>query len=68
MLQEYCQQHGMEMPHYCTAERSGPEHASRFKVQLISGGKVIAEEWGRSTQEAEFKAAETALGKMFPKE
>ena len=61
VLQEYYQQHGAETPHYYMAERSGPEHASRFRVQLLAGGKVLAEEWGNSIQEAEFKAAESVL-------
>lgn len=61
IIQEYYQQRGAVIPHYRLAERSGPGHASRFRVQLLAGGRVLAEEWGNSIQEAEFKAAASAL-------
>ncbi|MDO5115284.1 MAG: ribonuclease III [Synergistaceae bacterium] len=64
-LQEYFQSRGVGTPVYKTIERSGPEHASRFKVRLTDmNGKLLAEAWGLSTKEAEFSAAEAALKKL----
>ena len=64
VLQEYYQRRGMGVPHYHLAERTGPEHASNFKIQLIRSGKIMAEAWGATRQEAEFKAAEMTLKEM----
>ena len=63
-LQEYFQRQGMDVPCYETMERTGPEHALNFKVRLAMGNKILAEAWGASTKEAEFKAAEEALKKI----
>lgn len=63
-LQEYFQRHGMDVPRYEMLERVGPDHASNFKVRLMTGDKILAEAWGASTKEAEFKAAEIALKKI----
>ncbi len=63
-LQEYFQRQGRGVPSYETVERTGPEHASKFKVRLAAEGRILAEAWGPSTKEAEFKAAEAALKKI----
>lgn len=62
-LQEYLQGEGKGIPLYETIERTGPDHASKFKVRLVIDGKTMAEAWGSSTKEAEFKAAEEVLRK-----
>lgn len=63
-LQEYFQRQGMDVPRYEMLERVGPDHASNFKVRLMTGDKILAEAWGASTKEAEFKAAGIALKKI----
>ena len=63
-LQEYFQRQGIDVPRYEMLERVGPDHASNFKVRLMTGDKILAEAWGASTKEAEFKAAEIALKKI----
>ena len=64
LLQEFFQKRGMEMPKYETIERTGPDHAPRFKVRLSIEGKILAESWGNSTKDAKNKAAEFALKMM----
>ena len=54
----------MDVPCYETMDRTGPELALNFKVRLAMGNKILAEAWGASTKEAEFKAAEEALKKI----
>ena len=61
MLQETLQAMGMGVPYYRTIERTGPDHALLFKVQVTIGERLLAEAWGRTIKEAEFNAAETAL-------
>lgn len=63
-LQEYLQREGKGIPTYETVQRTGPDHASKFKVCLIIDGKILAEAWGSSTKEAEFKAAEEVLRRL----
>ncbi|MFR5881710.1 MAG: putative dsRNA-binding protein [Cloacibacillus evryensis] len=36
----------------------------KLQVRLAMGNKILAEAWGASTKEAEFKAAEEALKKI----
>ncbi|MCE5201895.1 MAG: ribonuclease III [Synergistaceae bacterium] len=60
-LQELLQGQGRGVPYYKTIERSGPDHALHFKVQVTLGDAILAEAWGSSIKEAEFSAAELAL-------
>ena len=60
-LQLLYQRKNSGVPYYKTIERKGPDHALNFKVQVTLGEKILAEAWGTSIQEAEFKAAESAL-------
>lgn len=65
-LQESLQKQGRNVPYYKTVERSGPEHDLRFRVQVTLDDKVLAEAWGSSIKEAEFKAAANALENPTP--
>lgn len=60
-LQQFFQSQGKPVPYYKTIERSGPDHAKKFKVQVEADGRILAEAWGKSIKEAEFAAAKTAL-------
>ncbi len=61
-LQELLQARGEKPPQYRLISRSGPDHATFFKVELISSsGNVLASGTGSSIKAAEFEAAETAL-------
>ena len=60
-LQEFLQAQGRGVPYYRTVERTGPDHALQFKVQVTLDNAVLAEAWGASVKDAEFAAAELAL-------
>ncbi|NLV82679.1 MAG: ribonuclease III [Synergistaceae bacterium] len=62
-LQQLIQSQDGEVPYYNTVERKGLDHALKFKVQVTLNEKVMAEAWGNTIKEAEFKAAEKALKK-----
>ena len=64
-LQELMQSQSRGVPYYKTMERKGPDHALKFKVQVTSGEDVLAEAWGATIKDAEFKAAEKALKKFI---
>jgi ribonuclease-3 len=49
------------MPEYRLVERSGPDHAARFTVEVTVKGIGEAEATGTSKQEAETLAAEEFL-------
>ena len=64
-LQQLMQSQGRSVPYYHTIERKGPDHALMFKVRAALGDKVLAEAWGSTIKDAEFKAAEIALRKIY---
>lgn len=64
-LQQLMQSQGRSVPYYQTIERKGPDHALTFKVRATLGDKVLAEAWGSTIKDAEFKAAEIALRKIY---
>ncbi|MBZ6378489.1 ribonuclease III [Pacificimonas flava] len=59
-LQEWAQRRGLPIPSYRVAERSGPEHAPRFRIAVTVRGYGEACGEGTSKQDAE-KAAATAF-------
>lgn len=63
-LQEWAAANDRKPPVYRLAERSGPHHAPRFRVEveIPNVGKADAE--GQSKQEAETEAARALLGKL----
>jgi ribonuclease-3 len=56
-LQEWAVAHGNGAPVYSLIERSGPDHAPRFTMQVIVEGLAPQTATGRSRQEAEKTAA-----------
>lgn len=60
-LQQLIQSKKGEVPYYATVERKGLDHALKFKVHVTLNNKVLAEAWGNTIKEAEFKAAKKAI-------
>lgn len=60
-LQEWIQGRGGEPPRYELVERSGPEHAPRFTIEVIGDGLTPVRGTGTSKRAAEQDAAEKAL-------
>lgn len=56
-LQEWAAGNRRKMPYYRLVERSGPDHAARFRVSVEISGVGEAEAEGSSKQEAETAAA-----------
>ncbi len=63
LVQEKAQEKAGCTPFYKVLFESGPDHDKRFTVGIFFGADLIAEGKGKSKQEAEQKAAETALKK-----
>ena len=61
LVQEKAQEHAGVTPAYRVLSESGPDHDKHFTVGIFFGSIRIAEGKGKSKQEAEQKAAETAL-------
>ena len=60
-LQEWVQGRGLAAPKYDIAERSGPDHAPHFTVEVKIEGMPVVVGSGRSRREAEQKAATSVL-------
>lgn len=61
-LQEWAAANNRRPPVYDVVERSGPDHAPRFRVKAIIGKLAEAEAEGSSLQTAQTAAAEALLG------
>ncbi len=61
LVQEKAQELVNITPAYKVLNESGPDHDKHFTVGIYFGGSLIAEGKGQSKQEAEQKAAESAL-------
>src|SRR3989339_1944756 len=61
LVQEKAQEFVSFTPAYKVLRESGPDHDKNFTVGIYFGPNLIAEGKGKSKQEAEQKAAETAL-------
>ncbi len=61
LVQEKAQEFVGVTPVYKVLHETGPDHDKHFTVGIFFGEKLIAEGKGKSKQEAEQKAAETAL-------
>jgi ribonuclease-3 len=61
LFQEKAQEHVGITPNYEVIEEWGPDHARQFKVGAYLGSELVAEGEGPSKQEAQQKAAESAL-------
>jgi ribonuclease III len=64
-LQENFQKSGLPAPQYRTLKERGPDHEKTFVVEVLSGGKRLAEAKGRSRKTAEQNAARKALKSML---
>ena len=62
-LQEWAAARRLPQPSYAVADRSGPDHAPTFTVELVIGDLAPATGQGRSRQEAEKAAAEAMLAR-----
>ena len=63
-LQEWAAANNRRAPDYQLVERSGPQHAPRFVVEVAVRGLGEARAEGASKQEAETEAARALLGKI----
>lgn len=63
-LQEWAAAQNRKPPLYEILERSGPDHAPRFRVKVSVGNAGEAEAEGTSKQEAETAAAAALIGKL----
>lgn len=61
LVQEKAQEFVQVTPQYKVLSESGPDHDKHFTVGIFFGSNLIAEGKGKSKQEAEVKAAESAL-------
>jgi ribonuclease-3 len=61
LMQEFCQKHTKITPHYRVISSEGKDHEKVFLIGVWVGNEKIAEGEGRSKQEAETEAAQTAL-------
>jgi ribonuclease-3 len=60
-LQEWIQSKGGQPPIYTLVERTGPEHAPHFRIEVAGAGLDPIEGTGASKRSAEQNAAENAL-------
>ena len=65
LLQEYIQAKKQNSPLYRVLEEEGPAHAKTFTIGVFIGDEQFGAGKGHSKQEAEEKAAEEALEKIF---
>jgi len=63
-LQEWAAAHNRRPPEYAVVDRSGPQHAPRFRVQVTIGKLADAVGEGTSKQEAETAAAAALLAAL----
>jgi ribonuclease-3 len=67
-LQEVIQSRWQTTPSYKLLKTEGPDHARRFTVQVMVGGKPLGTGEGRSKQMAEKEAAQHALNEIEQQE
>jgi ribonuclease-3 len=63
-LQEVIQSRWQTTPSYRLLKTEGPDHARRFTVQVMVGGRSLGTGEGRSKQMAEKEAAQNALNQL----
>ncbi len=63
-LQEWIQSRGGQPPSYTLVDRTGPEHAPRFRIEVAGDGLEPTEGTGTSKRAAEQDAAENAMRKL----
>lgn len=65
LLQEWTQARGMKPPEYRTVSEMGPDHAKKFKVEVLINEQAVSEAVGYSKREAAKKAARRAYQRMI---
>jgi ribonuclease-3 len=60
-LQEYTQRLYKKPPQYRLLKTIGPDHAKKFEIEVVVGGKGVAKGLGKTKKEAEQDGATTAL-------
>jgi ribonuclease-3 len=60
-LQELCQREYRDIPHYRLTQHSGPARDSRFRAEVVCGGKTYGPGIGGNKKAAEQEAARLAL-------
>lgn len=63
-LQEWANARGLRSPEYLVVDRSGPQHAPVFRVQVTLRGREPIEAEGSNKQEAERAAAQAMLDRL----
>lgn len=63
-LQDYCQKHYQQIPHYQVVGASGPDHCKRFEVIVLIHGREYGKGEGLSKKEAEQAAAADACHRL----
>ena len=61
LIQEKAQEYVGQTPSYKVISETGPDHDKQFTIGIYFGGDLVAQGKGKSKQEAEQKAAESAL-------
>lgn len=61
LIQEKAQEYVGQTPSYKVISETGPDHDKQFTIGIYFGNDLIAQGKGKSKQEAEQKAAESAL-------
>lgn len=64
-LQEYLQKESLSSPVYKAVTAKGPNHKKSFVVEVFSNDKPLATAKGSSKKEAEIKAAQKALKRLW---
>ena len=64
-FQELVQAKHKVAPSYRVIQERGPDHNKEFLVVLLVAGRELSRAWGKSKKEAERKAAEEAIQKLF---
>ncbi|MDO9489075.1 MAG: ribonuclease III [Sphingomonadaceae bacterium] len=63
-LQEWANARGLRSPEYLVVDRSGPQHAPRFRVRVTVRGREPVEAEGTNKQDAETAAAQAMLDSL----
>lgn len=63
-LQEWAQRRRLSLPSYTLVERTGPDHAPRFRVRVTVGDEKPVAAEARSKRQAEQAAARTLLERL----
>ena len=67
-LQEWAQARKKPIPNYEVIERTGPDHAPQFTVQVSVDGEAPEQASGASRRSAEKQAAQTLYDKLIAKD